>query len=158
MKRTVLIGILAVLLLSGGGLIYLVISNDSVNEGVNTNNPVVDSNKDDDKNVVNLSEEEQELFNQLVKYGKDIYAKETYKTLNKDSNGVYFATLDDLSKLGYDVTVLKTNCRHDRAMIYFDVDHIMFDKYESMEPLQYVINCKPTNNQGKEENQDTTGE
>lgn len=136
--KTTFIVIIAIVALFGAGLTGYVIGAKNQNECEN----IVNNNEDgpENDNTIELTDEEQETFNTLSSYGKDIYAKETYKTLKKDEKDIYYATIKDLEVLGYDISIIDESCDKTIPVIYFDVDHKLTNNYE-LEPLQFVINC-----------------
>ena len=85
--------------------------------------------------------DEEKMFNLLNDIAKDIYEKKEYINLNKNEEGIYYATFPDLSNLSYDVSDY-LNCDQKRPMIFFDIEHKMADKYER-EPLQISVSCEP---------------
>lgn len=94
----------------------------------NQNNPVVDrnDNKSDDKfsdEVVEIDKNSKlgQMFDELNKYGKEIYDKNEY-TKYKTKDNMYFASLSDLGTL-YDISIFVgedgTVCNKDDSGIYF---------------------------------------
>ena len=79
------------------------------------------------------------MFNLLDAVSKEVYKKNEYTSFSKDDKGVYYATLSDLTRLKYDVSLL-SNCEQDQAVIFFDIDHIMATSYEN-EPIQISVTC-----------------
>ena len=138
-----MIGIVIVLVLLLGGLITFVLLNkDDSNV---TNNDVTENENGNTSNVVELDDEEQKAFDSLLIYGKEIYEKEGYTNFKKDENGVYYATINDLIEKKYDTSMIDESCDKDAPIIFFDIDHKMFDDYET-EPLQIVISCEGVEN------------
>jgi hypothetical protein len=86
-----------------------------------------------------LEVDEQKMFDLLHNISKKVYQKEEYLSLKKNDQGVYYATLEDLSKLNYDVSSL-SHCEQDQQVIFFDIDNKLFDKYEN-EPIQISVTC-----------------
>ncbi len=83
--------------------------------------------------------DEQNVFDLLYDYGSKIYEKKEYNNLNKNSDGIYYATLNDISKLNYDVSSL-SHCAQNYPLVYFDINNKIVDKYEGY-PIQIVIKC-----------------
>lgn len=88
---------------------------------------------------VNFPIEQQNVFDLLYDYASKIYEKEEYKQLNKNDDGMYYATLNDIDKLNYDVSSLG-HCAQNYPLVYFDVNNTIVDKYEGY-PIQIVIKC-----------------
>ena len=86
-----------------------------------------------------LSKTEKEMFDLLNGVAKEVYSKNQYTNLNKNEQGVYYATLLDLSNLNYDVSSL-SHCDQKNAMVFFDVDKKMSQSYEK-EPIQISVSC-----------------
>ena len=86
-----------------------------------------------------LDVDEQKMFDLLHNISKEVYQKEEYSSLKKNEQGVYYATLLDLSNLNYDVSSL-SHCAQNLEVIFFDIDNKLFDKYEN-EPIQISVTC-----------------
>lgn len=88
---------------------------------------------------VELPLDDQNVFDLLHDIASKIYEKEEYKNLNKDSDGVYYATLTDIENLNYDVSSL-SHCVQNSPLVYFDVENKISEKYEGY-PIQIAIKC-----------------
>jgi len=88
---------------------------------------------------VKLSASEKEMFNLLNDISVKMYDNNEYTNLNKNAEGVYYATLEDMSNLSYDVSSL-SHCDQKLPKIFFDVEYKMAEKYEN-KPLQISITC-----------------
>lgn len=88
---------------------------------------------------VELPLDDQNVFDLLHNISTKIYEKEEYKTLNKNSEGIYYATLTDIKNLNYDISSL-SHCVQNYPLVYFDVDNKISEKYEGY-PIQIVIKC-----------------
>lgn len=88
---------------------------------------------------VELPLDDQNVFDLLHDIASKIYEKEEYKNLNKDSDGVYYATLTDIKNLNYDVSSL-SHCVQNYPLVYFDVENKISEKYEGY-PIQIAIKC-----------------
>lgn len=136
-KKVLVISVILLVLLALGLIIFVV-----VNGKDNETNKNID-NDNTDKNIeekIELDDEQQKLFDLLYKYGKEIYEKEEYKNFQKNENDVYYATKEDLSTLGYDISSILEDCDQKTPIIFFDVDNKLLDEY-SAEPLQIVLKC-----------------
>lgn len=131
MKKNILIGLLIILSMLFGGTFSFILfnNNDDNNYSGNLNN------------VLEFNSEEQKIIDSLNKYGEEIYNNKEYLNFNKDKQGVYYASINDLEKLGYDISVIDKECTLDEPIIYFDVDNIMNNEYYDI-PLIYIINCE----------------
>ena len=129
MKKNILIGLLIILSMLFGGTFSFILfnNNDDNNYSGNLNN------------VLEFNSEEQKIIDSLNKYGEEIYNNKEYLNFNKDKQGVYYASINDLEKLGYDISVIDKECTLDEPIIYFDVDNIMNNEYYDI-PLIYIIN------------------
>ena len=126
----------------GGLITFVLLNKDDSNV---TNNNVNEKENNNTSNVVELDDEEQEVFSSLLTYGKEIYEEKGYTNFKKDENGVYYATINDLIEKNYDTSMIDESCDKDAPIIFFDIDHKMFDDYET-EPLQIVISCEGVEN------------
>lgn len=130
-KRNILIGVLVLLIVLGAVVVAIVLSGDNKDN-------VVDDVKDD--NVVELTDDEKKKFDTLNNYGKEIYNNSGYVDFSKSEDGIYYATIEDLEKLGYDVTIFDKSCNKKSPVIYFDIDHKLVDNYIDA-PISFVIEC-----------------
>lgn len=135
MKKNIIILVLILLVILSGVVGYkLGFKNKKCNQECNE---VVN-----DK--IELNEDQRENFKILSSYGKDIYNTEKYKNLDKDEQGVYYASIKDLEDMEYDVSLINLNCNENTPIIYFDADYKLTNNYTN-EPIQYVLNCENNN-------------
>ena len=86
-----------------------------------------------------LSSDEKSMFTLLSDISKKMYEKNEYTNLNKNNDGVYYATLTDIANLNYDVSSL-SKCDQNNPFIFFDIDNKMAESYEN-EPIQVSVSC-----------------
>lgn len=134
-KRNILILILVLLLVLAGLVIAVVLSGD--NEDKNNDS----DNVGGDSNVTELTDNQKKLFDKLNVYGKEIYNNSLYLDFSKSEDGLYYATIEDLEKLEYDVTIFDNSCSKKSPVMYFDVDHKLADNYVDA-PISFVIECQ----------------
>lgn len=103
--------------------------------------PKEKSEQDDNNKTIELSQDEEKIFNALMRYSKEIYQNKGYENFSKNEQGVYVATILDLKNLGYDLSVVDKNCSIDSEIIYFDIDRVLADNYDDM-PIQVVLSCE----------------
>ena len=138
-KNIVLVGLLMILSMIFGGIITFVFMNSDYQES--NDNTVNDDSLEVKDDELKFDDEEQEIISSLRDYGKEIYANGKYLNFDKDDQGVYYASINDLMNLGYDTSIVDKDCNTYEPIIYFDVDNIMNDEYYGYEPLVYIINC-----------------
>lgn len=133
--KIILITILAILALFGAGLTGYVL-------GAKENKQIenIEQNDEESKENAELNQDQKTAFELLLEYGKDIYNKEIYITLEKNEEGILFANLEDLEKLGYDITSLDGKCHKTYTGIHFDIENKLVEKYDA-EPINISINC-----------------
>lgn len=96
--------------------------------------------QNDDKIVESqLTSEQNSIYDIFMKYGKEIYNNNKYDELSKDGETPY-ASLNDLKKLGYDVSNIENKCASHSPAIYFDIKHQFSAEYTA-EPIQIILDC-----------------
>ena len=78
----------------------------------------------------------------LFDIGNQVYEKNEYKTFTKDQ-GMYFISLVELDKLGYDVSIFNRvdgyKCDFDQTGIYIDIDNIQKLQYAAAPVMVNVV-------------------
>lgn len=100
----------------------------------------VENLKQNEESFVELTQEQQKVYDAVYKYGNEIYKNKKYEALQKDNSGVYYASIKDLENMGYDTSMFKSTCDKSTPVIYFDTEYKL-DKNYANGPLQYSIDC-----------------
>ncbi len=100
----------------------------------------IENMKQNEENFVELTKEQQKVYDAVYKYGNEIYKNKKYETLQKDYSGVYYASIKDLETMGYDISIFKSTCDKSTPVIYFDVEYKLGKNYANG-PLHYSIDC-----------------
>ena len=131
--KIMMIVLIAILALFGAGLTGYVLAVKGHEVENIKNNEVIDKSEP-------LSGEKEAIFNKLFQYGKEIYDKELYLSFNKDVNDVYYASVNDLDNLGYDISIVDSNCNENSPIIFFDVNFKFVNEYQDI-PLMISLDC-----------------
>lgn len=89
--------------------------------------------------TVEMPLEQQNDFDLLYSLASKIYESKQYEKLNLSEDGMYYATINDVKNLNYDVSLL-SHCVQNYPMIYFDINNKSTVKYEGY-PIQIVSKC-----------------
>lgn len=85
-------------------------------------------------------EERGNLMNELSKIALELYQNEKYLEFPKSGTSGYYATVEELKKLGYtDVDSYLRNCTDNDSVIFFDVDHM--ERYPDGYPFLTICEC-----------------
>lgn len=143
MKKKLMIGIVIILVLLMGGLITFVLLNKDDSNVVNNNN---NASNEEENNIVELDGWEEDVFNKLLEFAKEIQNNKLYTQFDINEEGIYYVTLGDLrDKYNYDISDIKNEngelCNLDNTIISFDIDYKKVPS-DSAYPFLISMDCK----------------
>ena len=143
MKKKLMIGIVIILILLMGSLITFVILNKDDSNVVNNNN---NTSNEEENDIVQLDDWEEDVFNKLLEFAKEIQNNKLYTQFDMNEEGIYYVTLGDLrDKYNYDISDIKNEngelCNLDNTIISFDIDYKKVPS-DSAYPFLISMDCK----------------
>ena len=137
-KTIVFIVVALICLILGFLIAYLVLPKAKECEKCTCEKPV-DNTKEETTNNTEEKTDNKELsetdkINRIYGYAVEIFDKKAYLNLNPDEQGVYYASCQDIKKMGYDISFLN-KCSDNKKFITFDPKQIMKDSYFDTTPV-----------------------